>query len=412
MTECEALRQCRSCGGAQFIPVLDLGSTPLANRLRSAEELDAAEPIHPLRVVFCPHCALLQLDHTVHPEVLFSDYLYFSSVSPALLQHAADHAHEQIEKRKLGPHSLVVEAASNDGYLLRNFVARGIPALGIEPARNIAAVARENGIETLNEFFDRDLGVRLARAGQRADLFLANNVLAHVPDTTGFVAGVKALLAPDGRAVIEAPYAKDMIDHVEFDTIYHEHLCYFTLTALDNLFRNQGLEIVDVERVAIHGGTLRFTSAHAGAAAPAPAVAALLAEEKVWGADRVEAYLGFASQVEELKSVLNAQLRDLKGAGKRIAAYGASAKGSTLLNYCGIGSETLEFVVDRSAAKQGKLTPGTGLRIYAPEKLIAEQPDYTLLLTWNFADEILRQQSEYRRRGGKFIVPVPVPRVA
>ncbi len=266
-------------------------------------------------------------------------------------------------------------------------------------------------MNTIDEFFGAELADRLAAEGTRADLFLANNVLAHVSDLNGFVRGIKTLLAPDGRSVIEAPYAKEMIDHVEFDTIYHEHLCYFTLTALDRLFARHGLEVVDVERVAIHGGTIRFTSAHAGAAKRSAAVTALLAEEQAWGVDRPEFYQGFARKVGGLRRDLLGRLSALKGEGKRIAAYGASAKGSTLLNYFGIGGETLDFVVDRSTHKQGRYTPGTHLPILPPEHLLEARPDYVLLLTWNFADEILDQQAEYRRLGGKFIVPVPEVRV-
>jgi SAM-dependent methyltransferase len=402
---------CRSCGATALTPVLDLGSTPLANRLPTAEQLREPEPIYPLELVFCPRCTLLQITQTVPPEILFRDYLYFSSFSDTMLRHAATHAAKQVERLGLGPDSLVVEVASNDGYLLKNFVERGVPVLGIEPARNVAKVARERGVPTLDEFFGVDLARRLAAEGTRADLFMGSNVLAHVADLNGFVAGIQAILKPTGQSVIEAPYAKDMLDHVEFDTIYHEHLCYFTLTALDHLFRRHGLEVIDVERLPIHGGTVRFTAAHAGQAAPSEAVRALLAEEQGWGVARLDAYRAFADRVRKLKDDLVGLLVARKAEGRRIAAYGASAKGSTLLNYFGIGRETLDFVVDRSTYKQGRHTPGTHLPILPPEHLLEAMPDDCLLLTWNFADEIMAQQAEYRRRGGKFIVPVPEPKI-
>ena len=405
---------CRGCGapGAELVPLLDLGVTPLANRLLTLGQLTETEPTYPLDLVFCPRCTLLQITETVPPEELFRDYLYFSSFSDAMVRHAKEHAEKLIAARNLGPESLVVEAASNDGYMLQAFVHRGVPVLGIEPARNIAKVARERGVDTIEEFFSADLAGKLAAEGKSADVLLGSNVLAHVADLNGFVQGIKRILKPDGRSVIEAPYAKDMLDHVEFDTIYHEHLCYFSLTALDRLFRRYGLELVDVERVAIHGGTIRFTTAHAGAAHPSDAVVALLEEERAWGVEKPEAYFSFARRVEELKRALVARLAALKAEGKTIAAYGASAKGSTLLNYFGIGKETLDFVVDRSTHKQGRFTAGTHIPILAPEHLLVAKPDYVLLLTWNFADEILAQQAEYRRGGGQFLIPIPELRVA
>jgi SAM-dependent methyltransferase len=405
---------CRSCGLSPRIPVLSLGETPLANALRSAGESDAPEPRFPLELALCPKCSLVQLTTEVPPDHLFRDYVYFSSFSDTMLRHAAELTARVVREERLGPDSLVVEAASNDGYLLKNYATAGVRVLGIEPARNVARVAVErHGIPTREEFFGREFAISLVAEGLRADVFHAHNVLAHVPDLNGFVAGIRTLLKSTGVAVIEAPYVKDMLDHCEFDTIYHEHLCYFSLTALDACFRKHGLVIRDVERVPIHGGSLRLFAAPAESVnAVSHRVTALLAEEASWDVGTLEPYRVFAGRVAEIRSGLRELLERLKAGGKRIAAYGASAKGSTLLNFCGIGREMIDFVVDRSTAKQGKLTPGTGLRIYAPDKLLEEMPDYTLLLTWNFADEILRQQEEYRKRGGKFILPVPLPRVA
>lgn len=403
--------QCRSCGSDCSAEILDLGAQPLANNLLRPEDLTKVEPKFPLRLAVCQSCWLLQLTDLVPPVDLFSEYLYFSSFSDTLLRHAHDAAERCLREFALTPHSRVVEIASNDGYLLQNFVRVGIPCLGIEPAANIAKVAREKGIETLVAFFGRELASKLAAGGRQADLLLGNNVFAHAPDTNDFVAGLATLLKPAGRIVLEFPYAVDLIEHTEFDTIYHEHVFYFTLTALRPLFRRHQLEIFRVERLPIHGGSLRLFACRSGAHPVEASVADLLAEEKNKGADSLRYYEGFASQVLAIKRDLCALLARLKQEGRRIATYGASAKGSTLLNFFGLGQETLDFVADRSTYKQGRLTPGTHLPIVPAEELARRQPDYTLLLTWNFADEILAQQQDYRARGGRFIIPIPAVKV-
>jgi SAM-dependent methyltransferase len=394
-------------------PVLDLGRTPLANRLLNAERLTQQEPTYPLELVFCPVCSLLQITETVPPAELFGDYVYFSSFSDTMVHHAKVLAERMITDRRLGPNSLVVEAASNDGYLLQHYQAVGVPVLGIEPAANVAKVAVEKrGVRTVVEFFGSEFAERLVRDSFRADVFHAHNVLAHVADLNGFVRGIHTLLREDGVAVVEVPYAKPFIDHREFDTIYHEHLCYFSLTALDTLFRRHGLVIRQAEVVPIHGGSIRIVAERGDLAEPASgSVAQILADEQACGLNRFEYYARFAEAVSGLKATLTGLLRDLKAGGQRLAAYGASAKGSTLLNDFGIGCDLLDFVADRSTVKQGQFTPGTRLPIVAPEELVRRQPDYCLLLTWNFADEILAQQAEYRRRGGRFIVPIPDVRI-
>ncbi len=408
------LPRCRSCQQDGLRTFLSLGQTPLANALLTADDLNCPETTYPLDLAFCPNCLLVQITETVPPDQLFRDYLYFSSFSDTMLRHARNLAGQLVTRRKLAPDSLVVEAASNDGYLLQYYRQAGVPVLGIEPARNIAQVARERqGVPTLEEFFTSELAERLAANGQRADVFHAHNVLAHVADLNGFVRGIQQLLKDDGVAIIEVPYLRDLIDCCEFDTIYHEHLCYFSLQALDRLFRRHGLVIEDMEHIEIHGGSLRLYAVRDGLSrCPSERVTRILHEEAAWGVESLAVYQQFAQRVHELKAALCRLLADLKRQGKTLAAYGASAKGSTLLNFCGIGRETLDFVVDRSTAKQGRFTPGTHLPIRSPEELLRAIPDYVLLLTWNFAQEILQQQETYRRRGGRFILPVPLPRVA
>ena len=404
--------RCRSCQADKFVSILDLGQTPLANSLLTREQLNEPENIYPLELVLCPACTLVQITETVPPEILFRDYVYFSSFSDTMLEHAENLVTTVLQERQLGPQSLAMEVASNDGYLLQFYKRAGVPVLGIEPAINVARIAEEQrGVRSLPEFFNEELALTLAARGERADVLHANNVLAHVADLNGFVSGIRHVLSDNGIAIIEVPYIVDLVERCEFDTIYHEHLCYFSLTALAALFRRHQLAIVSVERVAIHGGSLRLRLARAEAAAPDSTVAALLEQELSWGVGDRTVYSQFAARVEQLKQELIALLKQFKTSGARIAAYGAAAKGSTLLNYFKIGRETLDFVADRSTHKQGRYMPGVHIPILEPNRILEDMPAYLLLLTWNFAAEILEQQAEYRRRGGRFIIPVPEVRV-
>jgi SAM-dependent methyltransferase len=391
---------------------MSFGDMPLANGLLREEELDRPEPRFPLELVFCETCALLQITESVDPELLFGDYPYFSSTSTTMVERAGELVSRLVRERGLESADLVMEIASNDGYLLQHYARDGVPVLGIDPARNVVEAATARGVETVCAFFGEELARELASEGRRASVLHANNVLAHVPDVNGVVPGIAHVLAEDGVAVVETPYVRDLVERTEFDTVYHEHLFYYSLTALDRLFARNGLRIVDVERIDIHGGSLRVFAVRADSEEQSrPSVRALLDEEEELGIATARYFEDFAARVDALREELRELLRDLRAQGHNLAAYGAAAKGTTLLNAFGIGRDELDFVADRSEHKQGLYMPGVRLPIVTPERLLESMPDEVLLLAWNFADEILEQQAEYRRRGGSFILPLPRPQI-
>jgi SAM-dependent methyltransferase len=390
--------------------VLDLGEMPLSDGLMRPGDDRSAEPRYPLTLVWCEECSLVQILETVDPRTLFgSEYPYYSSYSPALLEHSRNNVEGIMRRAGLDEESLVVELASNDGYLLQWFVKEDIPVLGIDPAPGPAEAARARGIETICEFFDIDLARRLAEAGRRADVIIGNNVLAHVPDQNHFVEAIETLLAPSGMVVMEFPYVRDFVDHCEFDTIYHEHHCYFSVTAVRELFKRHDLDLVSVEHLDIHGGSLRVTFERDGE--PDESVGSFLVAEREAGLLEPSYYRDFADRAESIRNELVSMLSDLKSRGATVAAYGAAAKGATLLNFCGVGEDLISYVVDRNDHKHGWEMPGSPIPIRGTEALQSDPPDYLLILAWNFKDEIMAQQAWYPEQGGRFIIPIPYPAV-
>jgi hypothetical protein len=404
-----ALPTCRFCAAPLRHTFVDLGMSPLCESYVPAERLNAMEPFYPLHARICEHCLLVQLEEFVAPDEIFTEYAYFSSYSDSWVAHARAYVEMAIERFELGPDSLVVEVASNDGYLLQHVVERGIPALGIEPAANVAVAAQEKRIETVVEFFGRDLAARLVAEGRRADLLAANNVMAHVPDLNDFVGGMEPLLAPHGVVTIEVPHLLRLVEDNQFDTIYHEHFSYFSLLTARKVLAAHGLEVFDVDELKSHGGSLRIYAQRrsTGLRPVGPKVDALLERERALGFDTLEGHAGFSARVEETKWRLLEFLIQCRREGKRVVGYGAPGKGNTLLNYCGIRTDLLDFTVDRNPYKQGQFLPGTHIPIRHPEALEPACPDFILILPWNLKEEIVAQLSYTREWGARCVVPIP-----
>jgi hypothetical protein len=404
---------CRFCKGALH-SMVDLGMSPLCESFLAADQINRMEPFYPLHVLVCADCFLVQIEEYVTPDEIFTEYAYFSAYSTAWLKHASDYADAMTERLRLGAKSQVVELASNDGYLLQYFVAKGIPALGIDPAANVAKAAEERGVETLVAFFGRETAQKVREERGGADLILGNNVLAQVPDINDFVAGITTLLNPQGVVTIEFPHLLRLMQENQFDTIYHEHFSYFSALTAERIFAAHGLRLFDIEELWTHGGSLRVFLAHDGDTShpTLPSVGALIAREKELGLDGLEAYGEFAEQVRETKRRILEFLIGAKREGKTVVGYGAPGKGNTLLNYCGIRTDFIDYTVDRNPYKHGRFLPGTHIPIFPPERIAETKPDYLFILPWNLKDEIMQQMGdEIRGWGGKFVVPIPVPKV-
>lgn len=400
---------CRHCGAPLTQSFCDLGPQPASNSFIKPENAARPEPFYALNVFVCGTCFLVQLpEHKDADQIFTDDYVYFSSFSDSWLAHAKAYCAMAVERFALGSASQVIEIASNDGYLLQYFTQLGVPVLGIEPAANVAAAAETKGVPTMVRFFGRSLARELAAEGRTADLLLGNNVLAHVPDINDFVAGMKIALKPHGTITMEFPHLARLIEGIQFDTIYHEHYSYLSLTAVNRIFDHHGLAILDVDELPTHGGSLRIYAQHRERTPErASRLAEVLAREQAAGLAGIAGYADFEPRVREVKRALLAFLIDAKRKGKRIAAYGAAAKGNTLLNYCGIRTDFVDFVVDRNPAKQGRLLPGTRIPVRHPDAIAEARPDYVLILPWNIRDEIVAALGIIRTWGGKFVVPIP-----